>query len=61
MINNEVRNHDGEVIGFRCTTCGRIYQSGWGDICNVCRETNEKHEDLMTEIKKLRLELSQKI
>lgn len=42
MINNEIRDWQGKLIGFRCTNCGEIYQSGFTSECNQCR-TNKNN------------------
>ena len=52
-MNNSVRDWQGNVIGFRCFTCGEIYQSGWGNHCNGCRNKADENARLRAEISKL--------
>jgi len=41
MINNDVKNWQGQVIGFRCSVCDEIKTKMWGTICNACRKQQE--------------------
>lgn len=38
MKNNEVKDADGKVIGFRCSRCDQVKTVMWEEICNECRE-----------------------
>lgn len=60
MINNSIRNWQGNTVGFKCSQCGGIYQSMWGDVCNGCRKSNENNEKLIAEIRDLKNKLNQK-
>jgi len=31
-----------KLVGFRCVECGCIYESGWGNICNTCRDKERR-------------------
>lgn len=57
-MNNSVKNGYGEIIGFRCHRCGGIFQSMWGETCNMCRYQDSENKKLREEIKKLRETLS---
>lgn len=35
-MNNDVKDHDGEIIGFRCSVCGEVKHKMWGQVCNKC-------------------------
>jgi DNA-directed RNA polymerase subunit N (RpoN/RPB10) len=48
-MNNSVKNGWGEVVGFRCWTCGDVFSSMWGETCNRCRE----QEKMRNQIKEL--------
>lgn len=52
-MNNSVKNGYGEVIGFRCWTCGGVFQSMWGETCNKCRNQESENTKLRAEIAKL--------
>lgn len=51
-MNNSVYRGN-ELIGFRCFRCGSIYQSGWGTICNQCRNSDDENNKLRSEIARL--------
>ena len=51
MINNDVKNWQGKLVGFRCTNCGDIYDSGWGNTCNKCRTEERRHKELIEAMK----------
>ena len=36
MINNEVKNDAGELVGFRCSQCDEVKTKMWGTVCNAC-------------------------
>jgi hypothetical protein len=36
-FNNEVKDARGRSLGFRCFTCGNVYPSMWGEVCNLCQ------------------------
>lgn len=40
--NNEVKNSDGQVIGFRCHICDEAKTKMWGTVCNECAKKNER-------------------
>lgn len=50
-LNNEVRDSDGHVFGFRCLECGSIFSSMWSCICNGCREKERRHQELLAAIR----------
>jgi len=52
-MNNSVK-YGSELIGFRCFTCGNIFQSMWGTKCNGCREADRKHNELIQALKSLK-------
>ena len=52
-MNNSVKNGWGEIIGFRCWTCGGVFQSMWGETCNKCRKDSEENEKLRKEVAEL--------
>ena len=41
-MNNEVKNSDGQVIGFRCNICDQVKTKMWGTVCNECARKNER-------------------
>ena len=48
MINPvTIRDSRGREIGYVCNRCGRTVSSMWGNICNICREDDRKHNELM--------------
>lgn len=47
-FNNSVRDARGECVGFRCHECGGVFQTMWGNICNGCRETERRHQEVLT-------------
>ena len=58
-MNNSVRNKWGEIIGFRCYQCGKVFQQMWNTTCNNCRKKNEEHDELITELKELKKTISE--
>ncbi len=52
-MNNSVKNGYGEVIGFKCWTCGDVFESMWGEKCNKCREAESENKKLRAELAKL--------
>lgn len=54
MINNSIRDGRGNVIGYKCFQCGDVVQSMWGTTCNKCRKENERHNELISEIRELK-------
>lgn len=52
-MNNSVKNGWGDVVGFRCWTCGEVFQSMWGETCNKCRQEKDDSKKLREEIQKL--------
>ena len=50
FLNNAVYDRNGGVAGYRCFRCGKVYQSMWGNLCNVCRDSDEKHSELIKAI-----------
>ena len=53
-----------ELIGFRCFTCGDIFQSMWDCTCNGCRaakKANETNEKILAELKLLRETIADKL
>lgn len=51
MINNAIYDGDGEVVGFRCTTCNGVSRSMWGETCNGCRTAERRHKEMIDAIK----------
>ena len=47
-MNNDVRDWQGNIIGFRCSVCDEIKSKMWGTVCNECSERRE----LIRELKK---------
>jgi hypothetical protein len=37
----------GNISGFRCYQCGRVFDSMLGDICNGCFGVNQRHRELI--------------
>lgn len=52
-MNNSVKNGYGEVVGFRCWTCGDVFQSMWGETCNRCRKQSDENKKLRAEVRAL--------
>jgi uncharacterized OB-fold protein len=52
-MNNSVKDAYGEVIGFRCWTCGNVFESMWGETCNRCRAKKDETQKLRAEIRSL--------
>jgi len=52
-MNNEVKNWQGKVIGFKCFQCGNVYDQMWDTTCNSCRNRNDENSKLRSEISKL--------
>jgi len=50
-MDNSVKDALGRHLGFRCSECGRIVPSMWGDICNRCREEERRHNAMIDAIK----------
>jgi len=43
-----------KTVGFKCSRCGGVFPSMWGDICNKCRDDERKHQELLKAIRKAR-------
>lgn len=43
----------GECVGYRCFTCGGIFQSMWDCTCNGCRAKERQHKELMQQLREL--------
>jgi len=43
--------HD-NTVGFRCSDCGRVFQSMLGDTCNGCQNVERRHKELLKAAKK---------
>lgn len=41
-MNNDVKNSEGETIGFRCNICDQVKTKMWGTVCNECARKNER-------------------
>jgi DNA-directed RNA polymerase subunit N (RpoN/RPB10) len=54
---NTIYDSNHRVIGFKCFECGKVVASMWGETCNSCRAKQERHEEKIAEIKKLREEI----
>ena len=55
---NSIYDSNGRVAGFKCFECGKIVSTMWGEICNLCRAKQERHNETINEIKKLRQEIT---
>ena len=51
MINNSIKNWQGQTVGFKCSECGSIVSAMWGDICNSCRGQERRHQELLKAIR----------
>lgn len=51
MINNEIRDYRGNLIGFRCPNCGNLCERGWGNTCNRCRKEERRYRELLRAIR----------
>lgn len=56
-LNNEVRDYQDKIIGFRCFQCGGVYQTMWENTCNNCRAKESEHNEMIKEIKQLKDEI----
>lgn len=45
---------DRGLLGFQCSTCGRVVSSMLGEDCNACREAERKHQELVEAIRTAR-------
>ena len=41
-MNNDVKNSEGETVGFRCHICDQVKTKMWGTVCNECARKNER-------------------
>lgn len=48
---NIIRDQRGNIVGFRCLTCGEVFQSMWGNHCNSCRTVEKRYKELINTIK----------
>jgi hypothetical protein len=51
-MNNEVREGN-KAVGFRCWTCGNVFERMWGETCNGCRNTERRHKETIAAIQSL--------
>lgn len=42
-----VYDQGGKIIGFRCSECGHVKDSMFGDICNGCRAAERRHQEML--------------
>lgn len=54
MLNNDVYDGRGNLLGFRCFTCYEVFPSMWGETCNRCRDVERRHEEMLAAIKAAR-------
>lgn len=47
IMNNDVYDGRGKLVGFRCSTCGDVFPSMWDVTCNRCRLEEERHAALL--------------
>ena len=40
-----------KIVGFRCSECGDISGSMFGDTCNGCREKDQRHRETIKAIR----------
>jgi hypothetical protein len=40
-----------KIIGFRCSACGEVFGSMFGDTCNQCQTLERRHQELIQAIK----------
>lgn len=53
MINPvTLRDSNGRETGYVCGRCRRVVQAMWGNICNLCREEDRKHDELIRALRK---------
>ena len=57
-MNNTVLTNTGVVAGYRCSQCGDVKEIMGGNMCNLCRDINAKHAELLAEIKDLKDQLA---
>ena len=48
---NDVHCGD-RLVGFRCSECGEVFQSMWGDTCNSCRTAERRHREIVKALTK---------
>ena len=41
MFNNAIRDHHGQIIGYKCSVCEAIKNKMWGTVCNECQDRRE--------------------
>jgi predicted nucleic acid-binding Zn-ribbon protein len=46
-----VKDWRGRIIGYRCIDCGGVFSSMWDNICNGCRESERRHQELVAAIR----------
>lgn len=46
-----VYDSNDKTIGYRCSECGKVYSSMWGDVCDKCRAEERRHQELIKAIK----------
>jgi hypothetical protein len=51
VLNNDVYDGEGNLIGFRCFTCYEVFPSMWDVTCNRCREVERQHDELLAAIR----------
>ncbi len=59
-MNNAVRSGN-QILGYRCHTCGGVFDSMWDVTCNGCRSKQQSNDALLKEIKLLREQLSKNL
>lgn len=50
-MNNEVKDRENRVVGFRCNQCSEVKDKMWGETCNGCRKQNEISNALLAAIR----------
>lgn len=51
VLNSDIYDGWGDLVGSRCFTCYEVFPSMWGETCNRCRASEERHEELLAAIK----------
>ena len=46
-----VHDNSGNIIGYKCTTCGEVFDSMLGDNCNRCWTEERRHQEILKAIK----------
>lgn len=47
MIERGAVYYGDKIVGFRCSSCGGVFGSMWGETCNGCRNTERRHKEMI--------------